>query len=189
MSSSKDTIWLLLGVLLIFGTMAAFSPGSRLGKSFLSVRRNMENIFGGGVSYCPFINPYAMSIYSSGGLEIVGDHPLCGPIKYAMSGLPDDTGEEDRESFDEVTEEEVLDEENPMTCDSDGESFLYSVILSDEGDTITVQKKRLNTVISEASLPADTLFAKLSVIQQADVKNSNKIAIQLLPIEKVLPDR
>jgi hypothetical protein len=86
----SDILWLLLGVVLIFGTMAAFSPGSIVGKNFVGVRKNLESMFGGELGYCPFINPYAMTLYSSGQLEITGDHPLCGPLKYAIGEISRD---------------------------------------------------------------------------------------------------
>jgi len=85
--SGKDTLWLFLGVVLIFGVMATFSPNSTMGSAFLSFRKSIEGAFGGEVGYCPFINPYAMSIYSSGSLVIMGGHALCDPIDYSLSQM------------------------------------------------------------------------------------------------------
>ena len=86
--SAKDSIWLFMGVVLIFAIMATFSPTSTMGKAFLSMRRSIEGAFGGEVGYCPFINPYAMSIYSAGELVVTSGHPLCIPIDVALGTIP-----------------------------------------------------------------------------------------------------
>jgi hypothetical protein len=154
---NKDTIWLLLGVLLLFGTMAAFSPGSTLGRAFISLRGSLEDAFGGGVGYCPFINPYAMSIYSAGELVISSGHPLCDPVEYAL----DDIGSY---SFDANNEE----------CDG-GNVYALS-LLTDSGQVSVSWGTNSETVSS------DVFFNSLSTYQQDQpgFDNSNKIAIQLL---------
>ena len=82
--NAKDSIWLFLGVLLLFMIMASFSPGSQIGGAFLNFRGSIEDVFGGEVGYCPFINTYAMAIYSAGELYISGEHELCKPVEYAL---------------------------------------------------------------------------------------------------------
>ncbi len=190
---TQDTIWLLFGVILIFGTMAAFSPSSTFGKAFLSFRQNIENAFGGEVGYCPFINPYAMSIYSAGGLEITGNHPLCGPIRYAVEdlSLSDATDETRNEEglnncssyFYSISLETVGVEENIQmitvknnidyaTENCDGESdYELGHCFGDEDDV---------TGGSNVSITSDTFFASLNAIQQESISKSNKIAIQLM---------
>jgi len=150
---SKDTIWILLGVLLLFGVMAAFSPGSTFGKAFLGLRRNLENIFGGNVGYCPFINPYAMSIYSAGELVITGNHPLCGPINYVLGAS----------SF-------------TAPCGSS----IYTIKMTTEG---TCGEDNCIDVLVDStsySFTQDEFFSKLANVQQEDLDPSNKVAIQLL---------
>ncbi len=81
---SSDLLWILLGGFLLLGTVSVFSPTSQLGKGFVSVRSSLESMFGSGTGYCPFINPYAMSLLSAGELTISGEHSLCGPIKLVL---------------------------------------------------------------------------------------------------------
>ena len=195
--NTQDTIWLLFGVLLIFGTMAAFSPSSTFGKAFLSFRGNIENAFGGEVGYCPFINPYAMSIYSAGGLEITGGHPLCGPIRYAVDDLllgdaTDETRNENglnncsvyfysitlKESESEPGVQEVIVTNNaPRSGACDADDTPPCLVDSDEhcfGIEDDVSKGSTETMNSDA------FFAKLNAIQQESISNSNQIAIQLM---------
>lgn len=150
---SKDTIWILLGVLLLFGVMAAFSPGSTFGKAFLGLRRNLENIFGGNVGYCPFINPYAMSIYSAGELVITGDHPLCGPINYVLGA-------------DNFT----------APCGSS----IYTIKMTTEGDCGEDNCIDVLVDSTSRSFTQDKFFSRLANVQQEDLDPSNKVAIQLL---------
>ena len=163
---TQDTLWLLFGVILIFGTMAAFSPSSTLGRAFLNFRGSIEDIFGGEVGYCPFINPYAMSIYSAGGLEITGRHPLCGPIKYAM----------DEVSLSSVTDETHADYETANSCDT----IVYAVSIVEDTGNINITKKVIGESPVINSYANDVFFAKLNAVQQEGVDKSNSIAIQLM---------
>jgi hypothetical protein len=152
---SKDTIWILVGVILLFGVMATFSPGSTFGKAFISLRQNLENVFGGGVGYCPFINPYAMSIYSAGELVITGTHPLCTPI-LTLLGSTD------------------------TSCGTD----TYSIVLNQSGggcgDEVCVDVQKNQD--TPQSFTQDQFFTEMSELQMNDPSfdNSNKVAVQLL---------
>ena len=124
----NDTLWLLIGVLLLLGIMASFSPGSTFGRAFISVRKSFEMIAGEGVGYCPFINPYALEIFSAGELEISGEHPLCDPIEYAYcygNGHKVEGGKCKGEG--PILDNDVTNGE----CD-EGDRFAVSVFLTDE---------------------------------------------------------
>ena len=81
-----ETIWLLLGVILLLGVMASFSPQSTLGRAIINMQRALGNAFGTGATYCPFVNPYAVAILSSGEIVISGNHPLCPAVEKIMGG-------------------------------------------------------------------------------------------------------
>ena len=88
----NDNIWIFVGVIMLLLIMASFSPTSTFGKAFISVRSSLGNIFGGNNTYCPFINPYAMSIFSSGELRVSHEHSLCDPVEYALMQKSDTYG-------------------------------------------------------------------------------------------------
>jgi|GEM_PF-2486934 len=186
--NAKDSIWLFLGVILLFTIMASFSPGSQIGSAFLNFRGSIEKVFGGGVGYCPFINPYAMSIYSAGELYITGSHALCNPVEYALdenTGLgsydfsasdlsyTNDTCEYDY-SIKIVTADQLKDEGITISnLDSDN---LITVTCENCEDAIT-QKIEVFT--------SDAFFQRLTTFQTDPslaglIDKKNDVAIQLL---------
>lgn len=183
---TRDTIWLLLGVLLLFGTMAAFSPGSMFGKAFISLRQNLESAFGGGVGYCPFINPYAMSIYTAGELVVTGNHPLCDPLEYALNqqeggiegGDYPVVGAEGTSGGDDLCQ---------GFADGDPVSRVYSVKITTADDTSTIEVECSGSSddsgcdqLTEEFDP-DDFFAHLSALQRGgDLDKGNTVAVQLL---------
>jgi hypothetical protein len=167
----KDTIWLLLGVMLLFGVMATFSPGSTFGKAFISLRQNLENVFGGEVGYCPFINPYAMSIYSAGELVITGAHPLCEPTQTVLSECVAGSS-----SCNNGPVDHGVNGGDPA-CDG----YIYSISLLAEGDTNLVNVSWESTGdVSYREINSDFFFSSLATIQQDAMDKSNKVAVQLL---------
>ena len=160
--NAKDSIWLFMGVVLLFAIMATFSPGSTMGKAFLSMRRSVEGAFGGEVGYCPFINPYAMSIYSAGELVITGEHPVCAPLIYVVTN--------------------ATEYDSSATCGSD----MYSIKVVNQGDPDFACGEDELSCISvykgdelQGNYDQDEFFGKLTSIQD-NVDKSNSVAIQLL---------
>ncbi|MBR9680274.1 MAG: hypothetical protein GOU98_00425 [Candidatus Altiarchaeota archaeon] len=185
--NSKDTIWLFMGVLLLFMIMASFSPGSQIGSAFLNFRGSIEKVFGGGVGYCPFINPYAMAIYSAGELYITGGHALCDPVEYTLN-------KEDAANFPAANFPH-----GDATCQKDysikigsGGQFVEDGVIA-EGDFDELDNLLLVTCIDCNTVGVDTdtvlrsdIFFQHFADYQIDpaleglIEPDNKIAIQLL---------
>ncbi len=68
-----EILWLIFGVLILFGMIAAFNPTSTAGKVFFSIRKSFSSLFGQGTIYCPFINPYAMQVMSGEEVTILDE--------------------------------------------------------------------------------------------------------------------
>ncbi|HDR53354.1 MAG TPA: hypothetical protein ENN60_01620 [archaeon] len=165
----SDNIWLFLGVVMLLLIMATFSPTSKFGKAFLGLRKSVEGVFGGGATYCPFINPYAMSIFAAGELEISGKHALCDPVEYTLS----------------VTAEGL---DPPATLMGDNYNYTdgnctmgrYSISLS-QNSSVNVSGQ----AGGYASFSQDQFFGLLNDYQlEADLQNNlggdNKVAVQLI---------
>ncbi len=79
-----ETIWLFLGVVMLLAIIASFVPGTPLHSTLGALYKSLSQMFGGEPIYCPFINPYAIQIYSAGSISVSGNHPLCDAIEYAV---------------------------------------------------------------------------------------------------------
>lgn len=191
---SKDTIWILVGVVLLFGVMATFSPGSTFGRAFISLRQNLENVFGGEVGYCPFINPYAMSIYSAGELVITSNHPLCGPVQEvlvrdentAWSADPNGVCGSDIYSIKLDVEEANCGEESCVDVEIDcGTGCTSTTAVCDNDndlaydDTCTLDGDGSSSGLAY-SFTQDEFFSRLSDLQQVGLDKDNNVAVQLL---------
>ncbi len=169
-----ETLWLLIGVVLLIGIMASFSPNSTFSKAFIGVRKSMEGMVGSGTGYCPFINPYALEIFSAGEIEIMGNHSLCDAVEYAgCQKIWGDNGDTSAISHCTTT----VDENSVEIYKKKGCEREYGISITDDG------KIKLTVGDNENVTDADMFFAALRDFERSYgdmIDNDNKIAIDLL---------
>ncbi|MBR9680065.1 MAG: hypothetical protein GOU99_03385 [Candidatus Altiarchaeota archaeon] len=187
---AADTIWLMVGVVLLLFIMASFAPSSPMSSAFMTMKTTVSEMFGGGTMFCPFINPYAIQLFSSGEIIVSGSNSFCDPVEYVLCS-------ESSASFDED------DEIGGFKCDSgdgygtvfvdDGQCVntadppeveIYSVKVGEENNVIIEPSNRPNTI----ELTNDEFLAYMNSYAQTygeDIKE-NKVAVQLMS-QKIPP--
>ncbi|MBR9681952.1 MAG: hypothetical protein GOV00_04105 [Candidatus Altiarchaeota archaeon] len=167
----SDNIWIFVGVIMLLLIMASFSPTSTFGKAFIGLRSSLGGMFGANASYCPFINPYAMTIFSAGELRIAGEHPLCDPTEYALQ----------KKGVDALAAVGDVDPAGNDECNFDD----YTIRINEENGELTVSWMNKSDMLQTEVFTQDKFFGYLTDYQADNdlsdtLGGDNKVAIQLI---------